>query len=313
MVVKKLLDAVLKRIFDHSSDARKVEAISREFAIIAPWSLIISNLGEQPDGIENESSNDQNSLPKNSSLDWRIFFFKGILQGLASRSLRNLEDGEFAIEIFNQIVQFGRLPSAVNLREILLRDGRMFIEQRVLQSARSMEESSDSGTILTLSNQWFSRRRDQVLKMLSKVQVSTRAIQIFCNHHKVDIGGGGRGRTLKGSTLGRVVPAMKKVLDLVVFQVKQLLAEQNCVAAFWVGNLKHRALDGAIVGSQIPILSKEASSLSDSPAESSDSDELTHEVESNAGDAPAADGKADCSLELESESFVEDESNDEDG
>ena len=46
---------------------------------------------------------------------------------------------------------------------------------------------------------------------------------------------------------------MRKSLEILLFLVKGMLEKNGCLAAFWMGNLKHRYIDGTEAASQIPI------------------------------------------------------------
>ena len=65
---------------------------------------------------------------------------------------------------------------------------------------------------------------------------------MVCGHSKVN----------KEKGLLAAVPPLKKTLEKVLFQVKQMLASQGVLTAFYYGNLKHRDLTGDEVASQYP-------------------------------------------------------------
>lgn len=85
--------------------------------------------------------------------------------------------------------------------------------------------------------------KDDVLMVLKKFQQFTRTIQTICNHIKAS----------KDKALLKRVPPLKKSLESSLVRVKQMLQANNCHGAFWVGNLKHKGLDGKEVESQIPL------------------------------------------------------------
>ncbi len=53
-----------------------------------------------------------------------------------------------------------------------------------------------------------------------------------------------------------LVPAVKRSLEVFLFAVKSVLQKHGALAAFWVGNLKHRNLEGQIVSSQLRVSSE---------------------------------------------------------
>lgn len=84
-------------------------------------------------------------------------------------------------------------------------------------------------------------RRQDVKGVLEQLQKATRTLQAHCAQSKA-IGATG--------ALSQE-PHVKKQLELLVFNVKRMLAENNCAAAFWVGNLKHKSAAGVVLPSQV--------------------------------------------------------------
>lgn len=80
-------------------------------------------------------------------------------------------------------------------------------------------------------------------RLLRNVQMGTRQLQIVCGHAKAS----------KDASLTTQVPALRKSLEALVYEVKLILEEGNCLDAFWVGNLKHKSLQGEILQSQLPL------------------------------------------------------------
>lgn len=91
-------------------------------------------------------------------------------------------------------------------------------------------------------------KKDEVLATLKKFQQYTRTVQTLCNHIK----------SVKDKSLLKHVPQLKRVLEVALLRVKQMLQANNCHGAFWVGNLKHKGLDGKEVESHIPLKREEA-------------------------------------------------------
>ena len=99
--------------------------------------------------------------------------------------------------------------------------------------------------------------------MFRVLQGSTRQIQSVCAHGKV----------LKDAAMSREAPAIKKALEQLIFEVKQMAKENSCLKALWVGNLKHRNIDGTEAREsedEEEDYQSEAAAESDSAAEQSD-------------------------------------------
>ncbi|XP_071447885.1 Fanconi anemia group D2 protein [Hetaerina americana] len=120
----------------------------------------------------------------------------------------------------------------------------------------------------------FCTHPQKVTSILRELQTSTRYIQHLCCDCKVkkDVG------------LTTHVPVMKRVLDQLVFRVKDMLLKNNCAIAFWVGNLKNKNLRGEEIVSQ---------AISRSPSlrenEESDEEEQMDADEDTRGDEPVSD------------------------
>ncbi|KXS17734.1 hypothetical protein M427DRAFT_133235 [Gonapodya prolifera JEL478] len=106
----------------------------------------------------------------------------------------------------------------------------------------------------------FKKESADILDVLSILQKGTRIVQQVCGH----------GKSGREERIMAVVPMVKKTLEGLLYQVKIMLAENNKAQDFWVGNLKHRALDGTEISSQIPV-----EHHSDSADESSNSQSQT--------------------------------------
>jgi hypothetical protein len=121
--------------------------------------------------------------------------------------------------------------------------------------------------------------KDRVLAVLKRFQQYTRTIQTFCNHIKAN----------KDKTLLKRVPPLKRSLETSLLRVKQMLQANNCHGAFWVGNLKHKGLDGREVESQIPLKREEISEDEEEPSdcqEEEDDDEMRSTGEASEPEDP---------------------------
>lgn len=54
-----------------------------------------------------------------------------------------------------------------------------------------------------------------------------------------------------------MVPAIKKTMESLIFEVKLMLENNDASAAFWLGNLKHRNLAGEEISSELPQISED--------------------------------------------------------
>eukprot|EP00002_Diphylleia_rotans_P012860 TRINITY_DN250_c0_g1_i9.p1 TRINITY_DN250_c0_g1~~TRINITY_DN250_c0_g1_i9.p1 ORF type:complete len:1709 (-),score=385.21 TRINITY_DN250_c0_g1_i9:107-5233(-) len=94
---------------------------------------------------------------------------------------------------------------------------------------------------------YFRDNHRKILDVLKSTQASTRIIQAICAHGKV----------IRDVQMTTYIPSMKKVLESLIFKVKFVLKTNNCLGAFWLGNLKHRDVSGVEVQSQVPGSSSE--------------------------------------------------------
>jgi Fanconi anemia group D2 protein len=114
---------------------------------------------------------------------------------------------------------------------VVLRYGRGFIDLFVKKVLPFMDES-------------FKLHRDVILIIFKDFQNATRNIQTLCTHVKV----------VKDTMLAALVPAVKKSLEIVIFQVKAMLQHNGYPPeAFFMGALKFRDIEGNLVDPNTPI------------------------------------------------------------
>ncbi|KAF9911840.1 Fanconi anemia group D2 protein [Linnemannia zychae] len=93
----------------------------------------------------------------------------------------------------------------------------------------------------------FRGHQDTVAKIFKNhLQAATRSLQNVCGHAKAS----------REQTLTAMVPAIKKTMESLIFEVKLMLENNDASAAFWLGNLKHRNLAGEEISSQLPVISE---------------------------------------------------------
>ncbi|KAG9294638.1 hypothetical protein G9A89_008117 [Geosiphon pyriformis] len=97
--------------------------------------------------------------------------------------------------------------------------------------------------VLPFLDEHLKSHQDNIMSIFKHFQSATRHLQALCNHVKV----------AKNLLLSNMVPALKKSLEIVIFQVKAMLQHNGFSAdSFFMGNLKHRDLEGNAVSSDIP-------------------------------------------------------------
>jgi Fanconi anemia group D2 protein len=87
----------------------------------------------------------------------------------------------------------------------------------------------------------FKTQPEEIKAIVRGLQLSTRALQHICAHGKVE----------KDQRVFQLVPQVRRNLETMLFKVKALIENIGCLAAFSVGNLKHRNLQGHEVCSQV--------------------------------------------------------------
>lgn len=86
----------------------------------------------------------------------------------------------------------------------------------------------------------YREHRGSVIQICKMHQKPTRILQTFCAHSKFT----------RDTSLTGLVPPLRKSLELLLYRVKDLLQAHNASDAFQLGNLKHRDINGEVLGSQ---------------------------------------------------------------
>ena len=87
---------------------------------------------------------------------------------------------------------------------------------------------------MPLMDKMFNEMRSDCTALLKNMQLCTRYLQHVCSFS----------RTKSDASLATHVPPLRKLLEQFVFRVKAMLALNNNLKAFWLGNLKNRDLAG---------------------------------------------------------------------
>ncbi|OAJ39811.1 hypothetical protein BDEG_23626 [Batrachochytrium dendrobatidis JEL423] len=98
--------------------------------------------------------------------------------------------------------------------------------------------------VLPVLTREFKTYKEEIIQILRMVQTGTRILQSVCSETKVS----------KDTNLAASVPPLRKVMELFLYEIKKLLADNNSLQAFSIGNLKHRDISGGLISSQIPTL-----------------------------------------------------------
>ncbi|ORX54486.1 hypothetical protein DM01DRAFT_23463 [Hesseltinella vesiculosa] len=134
------------------------------------------------------------------------------------------------VTIFESITSYVKVQDKRALFGLLLKSSRFFIEQFTRHS-------------IPFFTKIFKAHKNDIVAIFRTFQMATRMLQTICSHVKV----------IKDIQLASYVPPLKKAMEIVIYQVKILLSENNAPAdVFFLGALKHRDLSGAPVSSQIP-------------------------------------------------------------
>lgn len=109
----------------------------------------------------------------------------------------------------------------------------------VMRAGRSLTELFLKHCVPFLKAQ-FRDYKAQVVQVCKLHQKPTRLLQTFCAHSKY----------IRDTSLTGLVPPLRRALELVLYRVKDVLQSHNATDAFELGNLKHRDINGEVLGSQ---------------------------------------------------------------
>ena len=160
-------------------------------------------------------------------------------------------DDEVAAEVIRQTHElssaFVSLVQVTKVVDFKKKDGTSTSVARALNKKAIVASSQFVKHLLKhalpLMSSHFCRLSDEVIACLKAVQPATRLLQVHCTMVK------------ERQQLAALQPAaiLKRELESLVFHVKLLLKSNNCHEGFWMGNLKHKALAGHEVSSQMAV------------------------------------------------------------
>jgi hypothetical protein len=212
----------------------------------------------------------------------RLVLLKGISQRIVKElKMAKLNRIQVIFSLWAESIQSLRRLGNDKLLLGIVRESQLILDSFL--SCNLLKDVEENALLLD-----GSKERESIILLFKTVQQSTRALQIICNHLKY------KATTSKMSSI--FIPNLKKTMESVIFRVKEILTKSGCSGAFWMGNLKHRDLEGHELSSQVELLKIEYDEESLSEGSESDS-EL--ENESNTYDKLSDDSTTDNLLSKE--------------
>eukprot|EP00850_Spirogloea_muscicola_P010514 SM000062S19900 [mRNA] locus=s62:222999:232155:- [translate_table: standard] len=89
---------------------------------------------------------------------------------------------------------------------------------------------------------YFEHHKDTIDMLLRDLQKSTRTVQTICSEAKGQ----------KSMPITSRIPAVKRIMERLLFRVKAMYHASSHASSFGIGNLKHKDLQGRIISSQLP-------------------------------------------------------------
>ena len=167
------------------------------------------------------------------------------------------------LSIWADLIQFIRSSGIHKLLQGIVKESHVVLESFL--SSNSLKQVECDALLLEGSGE-----RESVILLLKTAQQSTRGLQIICNHLKYSKSRGEK------SNDPLAIPNLKKTLESLIFRVKDILTRSGCLGAFWMGNLKHRDLDGQEISSQVELLK-----LAEESEGEEEEEEITESVSSS--------------------------------
>ncbi|CAD7695256.1 unnamed protein product [Ostreobium quekettii] len=109
----------------------------------------------------------------------------------------------------------------------------------------------------------YAAHQGEFVSLVKEMQKATKVVQALCSEAK----------SRKAMNLTTKVPAVKRVLERFIFVIKAFFHKVNRPEAFWMGNLKHKNLQGQQIASQIEAETRVEDSLSGSSTDASDTED----------------------------------------
>ncbi|KAF8943507.1 Fanconi anemia group D2 protein [Haplosporangium gracile] len=136
---------------------------------------------------------------------------------------------------FQKLAAFVKSNDKREVLAVTLKHSKIFMDQFIKR-------------VLPFMGMHFRGHQDTVAKIFKNhLQSATRSLQNVCGHAKAS----------REQSLTAMVPAIRKTMESLIFEVKLMLENNDASAAFWLGNLKHRNLAGEEISSQLPVISED--------------------------------------------------------
>ncbi|KAG0320044.1 Fanconi anemia group D2 protein [Linnemannia gamsii] len=136
---------------------------------------------------------------------------------------------------FQKLAAFVKSNDKREVLAVTLKHSKIFMDQFIKR-------------VLPFMGVHFRGHQDTVAKIFKNyLQSATRSLQNVCGHAKAS----------REQSLTAMVPAIRKTMESLIFEVKLMLENNDASAAFWLGNLKHRNLAGEEISSQLPLISED--------------------------------------------------------
>lgn len=181
----------------------------------------------------------------------------------------SIEECQKILSSWAELIQFVRTEGNMKLFQGIIKESHVVLGSFL--SCLALKYIESDALLLEGSDD-----RDSVILLLKTVQQSTRSLQIICNHLKYS--------NIKSSD-PLAIPNLKKSLESVIFRVKEILTRSGCLGAFWMGNLKHRDLEGQELSSQVELLQlKEELEGEEEESEEENSKKLSESFIANSSD-----------------------------
>eukprot|EP00026_Physarum_polycephalum_P000553 Phypoly_transcript_00554.p1 GENE.Phypoly_transcript_00554~~Phypoly_transcript_00554.p1 ORF type:complete len:1482 (-),score=307.87 Phypoly_transcript_00554:54-3842(-) len=147
------------------------------------------------------------------------------------------------VDLFKKLLASAKYENVSNtVVACALRTGKVFLETFIKR-------------VFPIFSACFKDKSQQIIELFRPLQAGTRVLQSFCDHGKI-----------AGSTaLLALAPALRKVLESLVYKVELLFASSDFKDAFSLGTLRHKDLKGAEVSSQTAFQSKPKKTKAKSP------------------------------------------------
>ncbi|KAH9288486.1 hypothetical protein KI387_032603 [Taxus chinensis] len=101
----------------------------------------------------------------------------------------------------------------------------------------------------------YDTHKNSIITLVKELQKATRTIQTLCSEAK----------GFKKTAITCKIPAVKRSMERYIFCVKALLHNTSHGDCFWMGNLKHKDLQGREVSSQLHVSEEEEEEEEDEP------------------------------------------------